>query len=1294
MATLVLSAVGAAVGSGFGGSVLGLSGMIIGRAVGATVGRVIDQRLMGGGSQAVETGRMDRLRLSGASEGAPVPLVWGRVRLGGQVIWASDFLETVTTSGGGGGKIAKKPKVTEYSYSISLAIALCEGPILGIGRIWADGQELVAGDLNIRLYRGDEGQLPDPLIAAIQGNAPAYRGIAYVVIEDLPLGEFGNRVPQFSFEVMRAVASNQSDTLSQMIRGVALMPGSGDVALATTPVYSLDGTGERALNLNSATGQTDIAAALDALGRELPNVRSGLMIVSWFGSDLRAGNCVIEPKVEEAARWTPALPWSVAGRAAGATPEVLKRNGRPVYGGTPSDGSVVQAIATMKARGLDVVYYPFILMEQTAAQALPDPWSNGVQPDLPWRGRITSSKAAGQPGSPDGTAQAAAEVAAFFGTAQASHFTISAGQVGYSGPNEWRYRRFILHQAALCAAAGGVSAFCIGSEMRGLTTIRGAANSFPAVAALRALAADVRAILGPGTKITYAADWSEYFGLITPQGDRFFHLDPLWADHNINAIAIDNYMPLSDWRNGDTHLDAQAGDVYALDYLTANVAGGEGFDWFYASNQDRAQQIRTPITDDPAWNEPWIWRYKDLRGWWENDHHDRVGGMRAAQRSSWVPRSKPIWFTEYGCPAIDRGTNQPNVFLDPKSSESAAPYFSRGGRDDTIQMQYFRAVNRFWSDPAHNPVSEIYGGQMVDMTRAHAWAWDARPYPWFPGNLDLWADGANWTRGHWLTGRATGQPLDALIREICARAGVLGVDVTRVWGVVRGFAVPSTDSPRAQLQSLMLAYGVEVAERDGRLIFAMRAGRADAVLTRANLVRDDDGDLTLIRAPQAEVTGRIRLSYVSDGGAFDLRVAEVVFPDESAARASGSDLPLVLTGGEARAIAERWLSESRVARDTARFALPPSSPLGAGDVVAFGDDQTGAGLWRIDRTTLSAAREVEATRIDAAVYGGGEVVQDNRPPMTYTPPAPVQPLFLDLPLFASDADPQAPWLALRADPWPGAVAVHQITQTGDFVLDALVSRRATMGVTQTPLLAAPTGRWDHGPAVRVQMTGGALSSVTRAAVLGGANLLAIGTGGAWEILQFAEAALVGPDLYDLRTRLRGQFGTDADMQAEWPAGAQVVLLDGGVSRLDLPLDAVGLARRYRIGPASRPLDDPAQRDFEVTFGGIGLRPYRPVHLRAVAQGGDLAVTWVRRTRAGGDGWTGVEVPLSEEREAYVLRVTKDGDVLREVALTAPFWTYDAGAQLADGAGGSYTLSVAQVSATYGAGPFASLQVGA
>ena len=142
---------------------------------------------------------------------------------------------------------------------------------------------------------------------------------------------------------------------------------------------------------------------------------------------------------------------------------------------------VIQAIRAAHDAGKEVMFYPFILMDQLADNTLPNPYDpETFQPRLPWRGRITLSAAPGVAGSPDGTAGAEDEVAAFFGAATAADFSISGNRVVYSGPNEWGLNRFVLHYAALCKAAGGVEAFCIGSEMRGLTQIRGANNLFVA----------------------------------------------------------------------------------------------------------------------------------------------------------------------------------------------------------------------------------------------------------------------------------------------------------------------------------------------------------------------------------------------------------------------------------------------------------------------------------------------------------------------------------------------------------------------------------------------------------------------------------------------------------------------------------------------------------------------------------------------------------------------------------------------------------------------------------------------
>ncbi|MFP4275209.1 MAG: host specificity protein, partial [Paracoccaceae bacterium] len=446
MATILLSAAGAALGSSLGGTVLGLSMTAVGRFAGASLGRAIDTRLLGQGAEPVETGRVDRFRLTGAGEGAPVAQVYGRMRIGGHVIWSSRFTEVVEEQGGGGKGAPAQPRTRRYSYRVSLAIALCEGVISGVGRIWADGAEIAPRELNMRVYPGAEDQLPDPVIEAVEGAGavPAYRGTAYVVLEDLDLGRFGNRIPQFSFEVIRPDQADRpgaEDDLARGVQGVALIPGTGEYALATTPVTLDKGAGRVALaNVNSPTGETDLVTSLDQLERELPACRAVSLVVSWFGDDLRCGACQVRPKVEQTLTDGREMPWSVAGLGRAQAGLVPVEDGRPVYGGTPADAAVVQAIRHMADRGQAVMFYPFILMEQRPGNGLPDPWSEAEdQPALPWRGRITLSEAPGRDGSPDGTAQAEMQVAAFFGAARASDYSVGDGVVGYSGPPDWGF---------------------------------------------------------------------------------------------------------------------------------------------------------------------------------------------------------------------------------------------------------------------------------------------------------------------------------------------------------------------------------------------------------------------------------------------------------------------------------------------------------------------------------------------------------------------------------------------------------------------------------------------------------------------------------------------------------------------------------------------------------------------------------------------------------------------------------------------------------------------------------------
>ncbi|TBN43706.1 host specificity protein [Paracoccus subflavus] len=1287
MATIVLSAVGASLGGSFGGAVLGLSGAVIGRAVGATVGRAIDQKLLGNGSRAVETGRIDRLRLQTGGEGMPIPRIWGQMRVPGHVIWASPLEEIARSEDAGGGKGSPRSTVMQISYRLSAALALCEGRILGVGRVWADGEEISADDLNMRVYKGDENQYPDPAIAAHEGQmAPAYRGLAYVVLEDLNLEPWGNRMPQLSFEV--TAPAQDGSGLCRDIRAVALIPGTGEYSLATTPVNQDLGLGElRSTNVNTPMGGTDVTASLNILGRELPNVGSVSVVVSWFGSDLRINHCALRPKVEQREVDGAEMPWSVTGIQRADAAQVARVDGRPIYGGTPSDRSVIEGLKAIAQSGRKAVFYPFILMEQLSGNRLPDPYGATEQPVMPWRGRIITSVAPGGGGSPDGTVAATEEVAAFFGAAAVTDFVRDGDDVRYTGPEEWSYRRFILHYAHLCAVAGGIDSFLIGSEMVCMTQIRGAGNSYPAVQQLCRLAADVRQILGPSVKIGYAADWSEYFGHHPGKGELFFHLDPLWAHPDIDFVGIDNYMPLSDWRDSEDHLDAHWGRIGNPDYLQANVCGGEGFDWYYASEADRDAQVRTPITDG-TYDEAWVWKYKDLKSWWKNQHFDRPNGVRSSKETAWLPGSKPIWFTEYGCAALDKATNQPNKFLDAMSSESTLPHYSNGQRDDAIQAAYISAVNAYWSQAAHNPAMAD-GRRMVDLGRAHVWCWDARPFPAFPGRTDLWSDGPAWQRGHWLNGRAGAVMLASVIADICREAGVRDADVSAVTGLVRGYQVHGGETARAALQPLLLAHGLDVVEREGQLRFVHRDGRIARDLGPDDLaIGEDISGFETIRQPQAELSQRVRLTHIESGADYGVATVEVSLSDTGGDTVSNSEFSMSLTRAEGRAIAERWLSEARVSADSTRFSLPPSAAdLGPGDVIRMNIGNAEPKRWRIDRVERAGAITVDAVRIEPRVYRPAMSNPDDGITNRYTPLLPVWSVFLDLPLLKGDEQPHAPYLASTAKPWPGSVAAYaSIEAEGGFDLNTVLTRRAFIGRTESPLRRARPAVLDRGAPLRLRIKDATLRSVGQKALLAGANVMAVGDGSMenWEVIQFSKAVPVERDLWEISDRLRGQAGTDAIMPDVWPEGSIVVIMDGAPRQVSLPPSARGQERFWRIGPAKRAFDDPSYRTQITQARGVGLRPYAPCHLRVE----NRTATWIRRSRIDGDGWDGLDIPLGEVRESYRLRIIQSGAILHAADIESPRYVIPDDIWNAARQAGAFTLAVCQLSDQFGPGPFA------
>lgn len=192
MATLLLTAVGTVFGGPLGG------------AIGALIGRQVDTAIIGG--RRVEGPRLKDLTVQTSSYGSALPLHFGKMRAAGSVIWATELVEHKDTASSGKGR----PSITSYTYSSSFAVAISSRPIAGIGRIWADGNLLrgASGDLKVegtlRIHLGHGDQNADPLMVQAEGitHCPAYRGLAYVVFEDLALADYGNRIPSLTFEIL------------------------------------------------------------------------------------------------------------------------------------------------------------------------------------------------------------------------------------------------------------------------------------------------------------------------------------------------------------------------------------------------------------------------------------------------------------------------------------------------------------------------------------------------------------------------------------------------------------------------------------------------------------------------------------------------------------------------------------------------------------------------------------------------------------------------------------------------------------------------------------------------------------------------------------------------------------------------------------------------------------------------------------------------------------------------------------------------------------------------------------
>lgn len=1160
--------------------------------------------------------KLGELKIQSSAYSRMQSIVYGTVRLAGNLLWFSPVKEVAadeTTSYKVGGKGGRKVSntVRNYYYFASFAIAIAEGEIDSVEKVWADTELLNLGEYNHTLYLGKEDQPIEGTIETDLGydQVPAFRGLAYIVFRDFPLTSFGNRIPNFTFEITRTAKAAVQGRLEQMLHSVIMIPASGEFVYDTVVQSKLVGgfvdglwciNGQKVkMNQHNNSNKTDALLALDQLQQNLPAVQWVAPVVAWYASSTNIHDCTITPRVEykhdsdEFVIDTYPDVWQVRGLNRATAPMIsYDASNSPRYGGTVNDRSLIRYLQELRQRGYKIMFYPMPMVDDAQKT---------------WRGRITG---------------VAADVASFFNRSNG-------------------YNEFILYYARLVKDL--VDAIVIGSELVGLTSIRDAQNQFPAVDCLINLAEQVKAIVGDQVKVIYAADWSEYHHT----DDGWFNLDKLWAAPAIDLIGIDAYFPLTDNPNTAAITKAE---------VKAGWESGEGYDWYYL-DAERTQK-RLFREDNPE--EPFRYAWKNIAYWWNHRHYNPDG-----QATPWVPCSKKIWFTEYGFPSVDGASNQPNVFYDPNSVEGAFPRFSRGQIDPQTQYMCLEATEEYWRDSSMVENKFVWTWD----ARPHPFFPQLTDI-WHDG--ELWYYG-HWLNGK-LNKSTLGSALVDLLNRVNISAEQVQINglTNRISGWVinsqstalsllgilqKAYLFTVKETPQQLVLDYMYQQSQPVRQLDvSELLLDAQQQYLEIGLEDEQKYYDYLNIHYIDRQQDYNLT-----NYVSRRTGIQVEETQ----QEILANCANITLPLVLTKNEVVNIGNNLLKLQEAQQLQLNFRIAFSSGgLEIGDRFCLTD--TGQLLTAeqsrvvknqlfqvidssLDNDLLLTIRAIRAVDLHLQSYSS---VQDKEVSDTVVGgncAASVQPLELP-PLNNNQLTQAAVYYLVTPEEagWKGGMLFHSIDDA-NYKLSAEVSHQSIAGITHSKLLPALPYCLDLQNRLIVKLNEGvvdSLSSISLEELYAGKNLALVGD----ELIQFQQAQPNDDGTFTLSILLRGLYHTLQAVQAHTLA-ERFVLLDNAVPNSIVDSSELGVQSYYKMISFGQTMEEVQAQHYVIQ--GRSLRPLPPVQLtQYLAADGTLKLHWEYRSRGRHNWQDQQENPLVENREVYQLSLyhRATGQLLRTVTL--------------------------------------------
>jgi len=169
---------------------------------------------LGGKTNATKTQKYSSLSVQTSALNQPIVLMWGKARLTDNLIWYNNFkAHKVKQAGGKSGAVGGGKGAQSYTYTVAVAMALCEGPIQSIDRVWQNQSTTTLSALNLTLFTGTASQTPPSFISTnFPAEAFSYPYTAYVFSPKYDLGS-SQSLPQHWFEVVGPLSGTMPGTV-------------------------------------------------------------------------------------------------------------------------------------------------------------------------------------------------------------------------------------------------------------------------------------------------------------------------------------------------------------------------------------------------------------------------------------------------------------------------------------------------------------------------------------------------------------------------------------------------------------------------------------------------------------------------------------------------------------------------------------------------------------------------------------------------------------------------------------------------------------------------------------------------------------------------------------------------------------------------------------------------------------------------------------------------------------------------------------------------------------------------